>query len=816
MKLQFGSCLLALSLPLLVPAGSLFPEFDEIPAALRFPRRAKVTISKDGDYLINGIPRFMIGTELDIERIAEDMMPTEGYPDNLKWLYEGPLSYRTAQRAGIDAISLQFPPNWIHEIYPAWKPYRPQGKNKEYASQVLANGLPIRMDTSCQFWKHGRLALKRLHPELHELLPQEAYGKGHFIEYNIFHPEARKIYKRYWEAALDMYQDELNRPPIDVELFNEPSYDDPSPYNRELFAKYLEEKYESVDAMNRLWRTEYPSFEAASQFRQRTDHAGLYVDWGKFMEKGMTDINRFGRDVVKSKSPSTTVSFQIMGMDNYRRLPATNMNSYEVQKLMDVIALPTGAGLEFSTDFDRAPARSVEAPGNPGGIGEGMLMRAFYLNVGEGKPLINAEAYTGNTFDMISNQLWMDMIRGTSITYLFGWGKGAQNWKPRGKAEGGKRFAEQYRYPVLNPYGKPPEAIAALYHTKAEIFRFNDYFVPRDRGVKAQVALLFSYPTERFGGFSGNSIKNEIRKDVVGQEEIVDSVITAIIAGGNVLLEGVPGVGKTRLVRSFSKTLSLPFSRIQFTPDLMPSDVTGTNVIEKDAEGKMNTVFRRGPIFANLILADEINRTTPKTQSAMLEVMQEHKVTVGDTTYAMEEPFFVLATENPIEQDGTYPLPEAQMDRFMFKLIMKFPSVEELAAIVNMTQITMAETANAVVDGATILEMRELAKHVPIIDEVLNYAMNLVANTHPELESSPEAAKKYIKYGASPRAAQNFITCAKVRALMNGNYNVSYEDIDALAYPILRHRLKINYNAVNDKLTVEDVIGLILKQTKKK
>lgn len=511
MKLKFGSCLLALSLPLLVPAGSLFPEFDEIPAALRFPRRAKVTISKDGDYLINGIPRFMIGTELDIERIAEDMMPTEGYPDNLKWLYEGPLSYRTAQRAGIDAISLQFPPNWIHEIYPAWKPYRPQGKNKEYASRVLANGLPIRMDTSCQFWKHGRLALKRLHPELHELLPQEAYGKGHFIEYNIFHPEARKIYKRYWEAALDMYQDELNRPPIDVELFNEPSYDDPSPYNRELFAKYLEEKYESVDAMNRLWRTEYPSFEAASQFRQRTDHAGLYVDWGKFMEKGMTDINRFGRDVVKSKSPSTTVSFQIMGMDNYRRLPATNMNSYEVQKLMDVIALPTGAGLEFSTDFDRAPARSVEAPGNPGGIGEGMLMRAFYLNVGEGKPLINAEAYTGNTFDMISNQLWMDMIRGTSITYLFGWGKGAQNWKPRGKAEGGKRFAEQYRYPVLNPYGKPPEAIAALYHTKAEIFRFNDYFVPRDRGVKAQVALLFSYPTERFGGFSGNSIKNEIR-----------------------------------------------------------------------------------------------------------------------------------------------------------------------------------------------------------------------------------------------------------------------------------------------------------------
>ncbi|HIU80705.1 MAG TPA: MoxR family ATPase [Candidatus Coproplasma excrementipullorum] len=312
-----------------------------------------------------------------------------------------------------------------------------------------------------------------------------------------------------------------------------------------------------------------------------------------------------------------------------------------------------------------------------------------------------------------------------------------------------------------------------------------------------------------------SDIKTEIRKDVVGQEEIVDSVITAIIAGGNVLLEGVPGVGKTRLVRSFSKALSLPFSRIQFTPDLMPSDVTGTNVIEKDADGKMKTRFRRGPIFANLILADEINRATPKTQSAMLEVMQEHNVTVGDTTYPMDEPFFVLATENPIEQDGTYPLPEAQMDRFMFKLIMKFPSVKELADIVNMTQITMAETASAVVDGGTILEMRELAKRVPVIDEVLSYAMNLVSNTHPELESSPEAAKKYARYGASPRAAQNLITCAKVRALMNGNYNVSYEDIDALALPVLRHRIKINYNAVNEHLSVDDVIGLIVKQTKK-
>ncbi len=311
------------------------------------------------------------------------------------------------------------------------------------------------------------------------------------------------------------------------------------------------------------------------------------------------------------------------------------------------------------------------------------------------------------------------------------------------------------------------------------------------------------------------NIKNEIRKDIVGQDDVVDNVIIAIIAGGNVLLEGVPGVGKTRLVRSLGKVLNLPFSRIQFTPDLMPSDVTGTNIIQKDENGKMQTVFQEGPIFANLILADEINRATPKTQSAMLEVMQEHKVTIANETYKMAEPFFVLATENPIEQDGTYPLPEAQMDRFIFKLLMEFPTLEELANIVKMTQVTMDETACAVVDGATILEMRELSKDVPVVDDVLNYAMTLVAATHPELASSSDTAKKYIKYGASPRAGQALITAAKIRALINGNFNVSYEDIDALAFPVLRHRVKVNYNAINDHLTVEDVIKLLLKENKK-
>ena len=310
-------------------------------------------------------------------------------------------------------------------------------------------------------------------------------------------------------------------------------------------------------------------------------------------------------------------------------------------------------------------------------------------------------------------------------------------------------------------------------------------------------------------------IKAELHKDIIGQEEVIDDVVIAIIAGGNVLLEGVPGTGKTRLVRSLGQTLDLPFSRIQFTPDLMPNDVTGTNIIRKDDNGNLVTHFQKGPIFAQIILADEINRATPKTQSALLEVMQEHKTTVAGKTYVMQEPYFVLATQNPIEQDGTYPLPEAQMDRFMFKVAMDFPSVQELADIVNLTQHSQAENATKVVDGPQILKMRALAQDVPCIQEVIDYAMTLVHNTHPEFEETSEVTKKYIRYGCSPRAGQALITGAKIRALIHGNYNVSFDDIDALAFPVLRHRIKINYNAINEGLSIDKVIELLIKENRK-
>ena len=307
-------------------------------------------------------------------------------------------------------------------------------------------------------------------------------------------------------------------------------------------------------------------------------------------------------------------------------------------------------------------------------------------------------------------------------------------------------------------------------------------------------------------------IFGQIRRDVVGMEDIVESTIIAMIASGNVLLEGVPGVGKTRLVRTLGRVFNLPFSRIQFTPDLMPADVTGTNIIVKDEKGNSAFQFQPGPVFSNIVLADEINRATPKTQSALLEAMQEHTVTVMGVSRKLNEPFFVLATQNPIEQDGTYPLPEAQMDRFMFKLIVKNPDVDELMNIVSMTQKTMEETADAVCSGEQLLAMRRTANQIPVAEEVLRYAMTLCSATHPDSSCASQAAKKYVRLGASPRAGQALISAAKVRALLNGRFNVSYSDLNTLAYPVLRHRIKLNFEAITERVSADDVVTMILDE----
>lgn len=308
------------------------------------------------------------------------------------------------------------------------------------------------------------------------------------------------------------------------------------------------------------------------------------------------------------------------------------------------------------------------------------------------------------------------------------------------------------------------------------------------------------------------NIFEQIKRDVIGQQDVVEGAVIAMIAGGNVLLEGVPGVGKTRLVRSLGRVFNLPFSRIQFTPDLMPADVTGTNIIIKDEAGNSQFSFQPGPIFSNIILADEINRATPKTQSALLEAMQEHTVTVMGVSRKLNEPFFVLATQNPIEQDGTYPLPEAQMDRFMFKIIVNNPNIDELMQIVDMTQKTMAEVADVACSGEELLEMRKSANAIPVAEEVMRYAMVLVSATHPDSDCSTEAAKKYIRLGASPRAGQALISAAKVKALMKGRFNVSYGDLNELAFPVLRHRIKMNFEAIAERVSQDDAIRMIIDE----
>lgn len=310
------------------------------------------------------------------------------------------------------------------------------------------------------------------------------------------------------------------------------------------------------------------------------------------------------------------------------------------------------------------------------------------------------------------------------------------------------------------------------------------------------------------------SVEEEVGKAIIGQKDIIRQVLISILVGGNVLLEGVPGLGKTQLVKTLSKVLDLSFSRIQFTPDLMPADVVGTNIIVKDEKGNSEFQFQKGPVFANIVLADEINRATPKTQSAMLEAMQEQTVTVGKTTYSLPQPFMVLATQNPIEMEGTYPLPEAQLDRFLFKLQVKFPTLEELKGIMEVTVTNSEVTLNKIMDGEAILKIRRIIKEVPIAKPVQEYALKVVLATHPENEDSPEIAKKYIRFGASPRGAQAIILAAKVRALMEGRYNVSFEDIKYVAFPALRHRFFLNFDGIAEGLTTEKLIEDILKEIK--
>ena len=313
-----------------------------------------------------------------------------------------------------------------------------------------------------------------------------------------------------------------------------------------------------------------------------------------------------------------------------------------------------------------------------------------------------------------------------------------------------------------------------------------------------------------------NLILREVAKEIVGQQPVVEELLIALFVGGHALIVGVPGLAKTTLIRTFAKILDLKFRRIQFTPDLMPSDITGTEVLEENrATGERNFRFLRGPLFANIILADEINRTPPKTQAALLEAMQEHRVTVGGIDHTIDPPFFVLATQNPIEHEGTYPLPEAQLDRFMFQINIDYPSETDEVAIVKNTTSIYEDEPKKVMTGADILDIQKLVRRVPVSDQVILYAVRIVKATRPPSDGKPsnnEMVDKYISWGAGPRASQYLILAGKVRAILDGRYSVSEEDVRAVADPVLRHRIITNYRAEADRVDVHEIIRSVIRQ----
>lgn len=308
-------------------------------------------------------------------------------------------------------------------------------------------------------------------------------------------------------------------------------------------------------------------------------------------------------------------------------------------------------------------------------------------------------------------------------------------------------------------------------------------------------------------------IESEIGKVIVGQAEVMRHVLVSILSGGHVLLEGVPGLGKTMLIRTLGEALDLKFSRIQFTPDLMPADILGTEILI-DENGRREFRFRPGPLFANLVLADEINRATPKTQSALLEAMQEGSVTVAQQTYKLTEPFFVMATQNPLEMEGTYPLPEAQLDRFFFKVNVNLPDAKDMAEILDRTTGRETPSAGKAVSGNEIVQMRELARAVPVASHVKEYIANLVLATHPHNLNASPLVKKYVRYGVSPRGGQALVLGGKVTALLTGRYNVAFDDIHAIAPAALRHRLLLNFDGLAEGIKADDVINELIEEVK--
>jgi len=491
---------------------NLFPNLEQLPPAAIMPRMATLGVNQDGNLLVNGKIRHLLGTQCGIQMLRSEFAPTSGYPANLKWIYEELLNYNNAQRLGFDTLEIFVTAGWLKNRLPGYQLNFRDADDGKMVGQIINNGLPVLVDYTCFPWTHGTLT----QPKWRQYVPAEVIneyntGEGnHWVPYNIFHPEGKKLYQTYWEHGLAEIKTG-NNPIYAYELFNEPGYDDPSQYNRGKFAAFLAAKYASVDKMNKIWRSNYASFAAASAFKRKTENPGLYVDWSKFMEQGMTELAKLGRETIKNKDPQAKICYQILSTPSYRALPNTNVNIYEINKFMDVISTSTSGGIFTSTPFATEPAITVEAPSNLGTVGDGILERHFFRNCATGKPMHNPECYAGTSATDNANIVWLDMLRGSDITYMFMWSKRAWEWQPKGSPEGGRKVAEKFPYTLANPYAISPQALKGLSEGKLEVIELADLFVPRQRNISREIAVMLSFATERYGAAVGYSQRNEIR-----------------------------------------------------------------------------------------------------------------------------------------------------------------------------------------------------------------------------------------------------------------------------------------------------------------
>ncbi|MDD3155271.1 MAG: beta-galactosidase, partial [Victivallaceae bacterium] len=468
---------------------------------------AELKVDSDGNYLVNGSIRYLFGMQLNSDPAA-DLLPTEGYPNSLKWIYENALDYRSSQRLGFDTLALFNLPDFLLEYKPDAKIGLLRERNRKLIARAWESKLPVYVDFTCFPWTNGLLADKKFAG----VLPGEAInafrnGMGnHWVPYNINHPSGREVYKAIWRTGAQFAR-ESGSPIVAYELFNEPAYDDPSDYNRGLFVAFLKKKYGTAAKMNACWRSSYPSIEAASKFRTKSENPGLFVDWSKFMEESFTELCRIGRETIEKIDPNGRFAVQPLARNSYRTPPSTNVNLYEISRVLNSVTTCTGGAAKVSGGW-RKPAEQVLATGDAG-RGEGFLQRHFFRAIADGKPIHNSEAYIGGDAKTIFNTVWRDLLLGSNATYLFEWSKRAWDFKPAGSAEGGRKVAERWPWMIVNPYALAPEHMSGFMKVKKEIFQFAEFFVPRERNLPREVAILISYPSERYGVGAGLTAKND-------------------------------------------------------------------------------------------------------------------------------------------------------------------------------------------------------------------------------------------------------------------------------------------------------------------